>query len=83
MQSSQQLVKNLKTKTYKKSDIQIAYRNKKLDKILIQLNASQNLQQTIKNSHNDFQSFSNFITGRFDNIYINESSNYLMEDSHE
>ena len=40
MQSSQQLVKNFKS--YKNSDIQIAYGNEKLETILSQVNAPEN-----------------------------------------
>ena len=42
-------------KAYRKSDIQIANRNEKLDTMLSQVNASQNSQQMIDNTHNGFQ----------------------------
>ena len=46
---------SLKLKTYRKSGIQIANWNVKLDIMLRQVNESQNLRQPIENTHNGFQ----------------------------
>ena len=44
-----------KNKTYKKSETADFFENEKQDKILSQVNASQNSQQTIGSTHNCFQ----------------------------
>ena len=69
-----------KIKPYRKSNIQIAYENEKLDTKLSQ-NASQNLRQTICNTHIDFQILASIITERFDNTLNDQSSYYLRGES--
>ena len=80
MESSQQLVENLKKLT-RSQKLQIAYWNEKLDTILSQVNAPENSRQPINNAHIDFQPLACIITERLDNIKINESNNYLREET--
>ena len=81
MQISQQVIKNFKKKTYRKSDIQIVNQNEKLYIMLSQVNASQNSRQTIGNTHNGFQPLASIITERFDNSLKYQSNYYLREES--
>ena len=61
--ANQQTVSSeLKKKTYRKSDIQVANGNEKLYTMLSQVNASQNSRQTISNTHNCFQPFACIMT---------------------
>ena len=72
----------LKTVT-KSQKFQIAYGDEKLDAILSQINAPENSWRSIANTHSSFQSLTSIITERLDNIQINESNNYLIEETKE
>ena len=72
MESSQQLVENLKKKLTRSQKLQIAYGNEKLDTILSQVNAPENSRQQIANTQSGFQPLASIITERFDSIQINE-----------
>ena len=83
MESSQQLVENLKQKLTRSQKLQIAYGNEKQDTILSQFNAPEISQQPIANTQSGFQPLASIITERLDNIQINESNNYLKEETKE
>ena len=83
MESSQQLVENLKKKLTRSQKLQIAYRNEKLDTILSQVNAPENSRQQIANTQSGFQPLASIITERLESIQINESNNYLREETKE
>ena len=72
MESSQQLVENLKKKLTRNQKLQIAYGNEKLDTILSQVNAPENSRQQIANTQSGFQPLASIITERLDSIQINE-----------
>ena len=55
-------------KTYRKSDIQIANANEKLDTMLSKVNASQISRQMIGNIHNGFQPFACIMTERVNTL---------------
>ena len=82
MESSQQLVENLKKLT-RSQKLQIAYGNEKLDTILSQVNAPENSRQQIANTQSGFQPLASIITERLDIIQVNESNNYLREETKE
>ena len=82
LDKSQQLVKNFKKLTRSKK-LDIAYRNKKLDTILSQVNAPENSRQPIANTQSGFKPLASIITERLDNIQINESNSYLREETKE
>ena len=48
-----------------------------------QPNASENSRQTIANTQSGFQPLACIVTERLDNIQINESNNYLREETKE
>ena len=83
MESSQQQVENLKKKLTRSQKLQIAYGNEKLDTILSQVNAPENSWQPIANTQSGFQPLACIITERLDSIQINESNNYLREETKE
>ena len=49
--------------------------------MLSQVNKSQNLRQTIGNTHNGLQLLASIITERFDNTLKDQSNYYLREES--
>ena len=51
--------------------------------MLSQVNASQNSRQTIANTQIGFQPLASIINERLDSIQINESNNYLREETNE
>ena len=83
MESNQQLVENFLKKLTRSQKLQIAYGNEKLDTILSQVNAPENSRQQIANTQSGFQPLASIITERLDSIQINESNNYLREETKE
>ena len=71
----------LKKKTCRKSDIQIANGNEELDTMLSQVNTSQNSRQKIGNTHNGLQLLDSIITERFDNTLKDQFDYYLRDES--
>ena len=69
----------LKKKTCRKSDIQIANGNEKLDAMLSQFSEPKKFIIPIGNTHNDFHVFASIITERLDNTLKYPSNYYLRK----
>ena len=83
MECSQPLVENLKKKLTRSQKLQVAYGNEKLVTILSQANAPENSRQPIANTQSGLQLLASIITQRLNNIQINETNNYLREETKE
>ena len=70
-------------KVTKSLRLQISYANEKLSTILSQANASQISRQTIGNNHCYFKPLAWIITERLGIIQIEESSNFIREETKE
>ena len=61
--------------------LKTTYANEEQKTILSQVNTFQNLRKTTGNTYSRFQPLASIITEGLDNIQINESNNYLREET--
>ena len=78
MQRNQQLIRTKITKSQKPH---IVYANEKLKTKLSQVNIPDDSQLQISNYQSGFKSLTRITAQRFDNIRINQSNNYLREET--